>query len=183
MIDPREVTAVLVTDGASDLAPVLRTLSEFASVKIWDNRGNNRKVFGRYLGALSAATSYVYTQDDDCLIESARLCAEYRPGELLCNMPASHAPFYRTAGGIALVGWGAIFPRAMVDFGVYLVKYSEDDLFDRECDRVFTFLNRAKTRWVDVGVEHLPHAFGAERMGRERRHGQDLAEIRRRLAA
>lgn len=182
MIDPKRVTAALVTDGSCDLAPVLATLKHFAGVEIWDNRQNNRKVYGRYLAAASARTEYVYVQDDDCLIDSARLCAEYRPGELLCNMKPSHTAYYK-AISLSLVGWGAIFPKVMIDFGPYLARFEDDLLFDRECDRVFTRLNWAKVRMVEIGVEDLPHAHAADRMGREPRHGADLQEIRRRLAA
>ena len=132
-----------------------------------------------------AAFPFAYVQDDDCLIDAERLCAEYQPGELLCNVQASHQAFYGPTG-MTLVGWGAIFPAtglfAPLAFAPYFAKYPADELFHRECDRVFTYLNRHQTRVVDIGVEHLPHALGKDRMGTEARHGGDLQEIRRRLA-
>jgi len=189
MIDPKQVTAVLVTKGDIGLSPsLLDSLSIFGRLIIRDNSvivrrgGADRKVYGRYLAAQVATTDYIYFQDDDCIIDTQRLCEEYQAGELLCNMTEGHIKDYsRYYPGIALVGWGAIFPQSMLDFSAYLAKYPADELFDRECDRVFTWLNREKTRIVDVGVEHLPHAHGGDRMGREARHGADLMEIMRRV--
>ncbi|HXI88460.1 MAG TPA: hypothetical protein VNH18_14710 [Bryobacteraceae bacterium] len=185
MIDPSEVSAVIVTkgDNESTLARIRESLSMFAEVLVWDNSQSiNRKVYGRYVAALNAFSEYIYTQDDDCLVDARKLFGMYQPGELLCNMLPSHQPFYAATGGISLVGWGAIFPKALIDFSAYLANYPEDELFDRECDRIFTWLNRSRTRIVDIGVGHLPHAHGADRMGMESRHGNDLAEIRHRLA-
>lgn len=183
MIDPKKVSAVVVTKKANaSHLPIAESLKCFKDVQFYDNSIElDRKVFGRYIGALNPfRDGYVYTQDDDCIIDAERLCAEYEPGELLCNLKPAHLAFYKPTG-ISLVGWGAIFPKAMIDFGPYLAKYPEDELFDRECDRIFTYLNRAKTRMVDIGVLDLPHALGADRMGTEARHGADLTEIKRKL--
>lgn len=186
MIDPKQVTAVIVTRGDIDLALIRESLAVFPMTMVWDNsqRERDMKVFGRYLMADAAPTEYVYVQDDDCIIDAKRLAAMYDPesGELLCNVKPSHRGSYQCHyPGIMLVGWGSIFPRAMIDFGSYLGKYPADELFYRECDRVFTFLNRGKIRVVDIGVRDLPHAGELDRMGTEARHGADLMEIRRRL--
>lgn len=186
MIDGKKVTAVVVTKGDVDLDPLWDSLAVFGQVIVWDNSKKtfDRKVYGRYAAVLFADHEYVYVQDDDAIINTGRLCDEYQPGELLCNMKPHHAEVYqRQYPGIALVGWGAIFPKAMIDFSPYFAKYPDDELFDRECDRVFTWLNRAKTRVVDFGVEDLKHALGADRMGTEARHGADLATMRARLAS
>lgn len=185
MIHPSSVSAVIVTKGGQDLSPILERLKAFAHVTVWDNSaGPDSKVLGRYLGASTSFiySDYVYVQDDDCLVDAEKLCAEYQPGELLCNVLPSHAKFYAEIG-MSLVGWGAIFPIMMIDWSRYLAKWPADELFQRECDRVFTLLNYDKIRVVDIGVEHLPHAHAADRMGREGRHGRDLEEIKRRLAA
>jgi hypothetical protein len=155
-------------------------LRPFYRLIVWDNsRRENRRVYGRYLGAQEAETEFVYVQDDDCLVDVKLLCEMYEPGELLCNVLKSHQPHYQD--GITLVGWGSIFPRSLIDFSPYLDQYPEDELFDRECDRIFTYLNRDVTRVVDIGLAHMSKAFGGDRMGREARHGDDLREVRKRL--
>lgn len=184
MIDPKQVTAVIVTKGDVDLEPILDSLSIFSMVMVWDNSKHEKdlKVFGRYMLAVSAPTDYVYVQDDDCLIDAGALAAQYQPGELLCNVKPHHHTVYSSQyAGISLVGWGAIFPKTMVDFFPYLSKFPDDELFRRECDRVFTWLNCAKTRVVHLAIEDLPHAHESDRMGMESRHGADLMEIRGRL--
>lgn len=188
MIDPQQVTPVLVTKGDGDISEVRESLEAAFGTRplVWDNARHetDRKVYGRFLAAASAPTEYVYVQDDDCLIDAARLCREYDPqsGELLCNMLPGHRDAYaRCWPGISLVGWGSIFPKHLIDFYPYLSKWPEDELFDRECDRVFTFLNRAKTRIVDIGVHHLESAHGKDRLSLDPRHGTYLMEIQHRL--
>jgi hypothetical protein len=181
MIDPKQVSGVIVTKGDADLTPILERLKCLGEVIVYDNSIElDRKVSGRYVGISRAKHDFAYVQDDDCLIDVERLCAEYKPGELLCNMLPSHQPFYKSLD-MALVGWGALFPRYLTDFSEYLAKWPADELFHRECDRVFTWLN--KFRVIDIGVQHLPHALGRDRMGTEPRHGDDLREIQRRLKA
>ncbi len=184
MIDGKKVTAIVVTKGDVDLDPIRDSLAVFDQVLIWDNSKQildpcrDRKVYGRYLCAQWADNDTVYVQDDDCLINVGLLCDLYEPGELLCNVKSHHAKVYKERyPGISLVGWGAIYPKSMIDFSPYLAKYPEDELFDRECDRVFTWLNRAKTRMVNVGIEDLKHATGKDRMGTEARHGADLVAV------
>jgi hypothetical protein len=82
--------------------------------------------------------------------------------------------------GIALMGWGSVFDRTLRGaFNGYLRHWPADDLFCRECDRVFTALN--KTKPIDIPFGHLPQAFGPDRMGQETRHLNDLAQIRQRI--
>jgi hypothetical protein len=188
MIDLQQVTAVVVTKGDEDLTPVVDSLrgQGFCAVMVWDNSEHleDLKVFGRYMLAVDAPTEYVYVQDDDCIVDAKAIAADYQPGELLCNVRPHHHQVYSSMyQGITLVGWGAIFPKLMVDFKAYLTKYPCDELFYRECDRIFTWLNRAKTRVVHHPIVDLPHALWKDRMGCEKRHGDDLFEIRRRLMA
>lgn len=178
-----DISAVIVTKGDQDLSAVLASLP-FDDVVIHDNskEPEDRKVYGRFLGIRRAKNHYIYVQDDDCIVPAKELANRYVEGrtEILCNVTKSHSDFYRPLG-CTLVGWGAIFPRVAVGcFTRYLKQFPEDELFDRECDRIFTALNRF--REVDLGVQHLPHALGRDRMGTEARHGRDLHEIRGRLA-
>lgn len=177
------IFSCLVTPHWENLDPRIKNLP---NLRVYQNGVMpDLKVWGRYLEAIYSGAigmDLIYTQDDDAIIDQDRLLSMYREGELLVNMPADHQRDY-AGTGIALVGWGAIFPPSMLScFTRYLQKWPADELFLRECDRVFTYLNRDKVRIVDIGVGHLPQAFGDDRMGREARHGDDLQEIKRRLA-
>jgi len=55
---------------------------------------------------------------------------------------------------IALLGWGTIFRKQLLRvFDPYLARYGVDELFYRECDRIFSFMCHDFTRFVDVSVQ------------------------------
>jgi hypothetical protein len=181
-MDISRISAVLVTRGDHDLSPVLKSLEDFGELIVWDNsKVENRRVLGRFLGAEGAKFDVVYVQDDDCTVDVQALAAQFRTRELLCNMPVERRQGYRGTG-ISLIGWGAIFEKPALSA---LDRYPgpRDEIFERECDRAFTYLNQDIVREVEVSFRQLPYAFGADRMGSEIRHGTDYREIRRRLAS
>ena len=183
MIDASKVSAIVVTKGGTDLASVLRPLCDFYEIIIWDNsRERDQKVFGRFAALIRASNEVIYVQDDDCLVPASDLLSHYEDGKLICNMPEARRKDY-VGTGICLIGFGALFHRSLVNFSPYLSKFPQDDLFLRECDRVFTYLNRDRTQLVDVGVTRLDRAYSHDRMYLEQRHRQDLEEIQRRLAS
>lgn len=167
------VTAVIPTRGDVDVSwiaariPVPEVIVKVSSCGLW----------GRYEAALQASNAIIYTQDDDCEVDAQAVIDAYEPGVVTCNMPVAKRAEY--PDGIALVGWGAVFDQALVRWAFSRYRFDIDDLFMRECDRVFTGLCPLKL--VDVPFKHLPHAFGADRMGCERRHLADLAAIRERI--
>jgi hypothetical protein len=183
-----QVTAVIVTRGDCDLTPVLETLKGFGEVITWDNSQKpiDMMVYGRYLAAIDASNDIIYTQDDDCTTDPVQIVGEhfYRArarNEVWCNMPLEYRPGY-AGTGISLVGFGSIFHRSMIDraFNRYCQHgYKIDELFLRECDRVFTALNHVHQ--IDIPRTHLPHATAPDRMHKEPRHGDDLKAIRRRI--
>ena len=177
------VQAVVLTKGDRDISPVVEPLrAVFPEVFVWDNsRSENWYVYSRYAATALSPLPIVYVQDDDCIVDAAAVLAAYEPGRLVANMRMDRRADY-AGTGICLVGWGAIFEHPLIDFGPYLAKYRKDELFLRECDRIFTWLNRDLTVLIDVPVQHLSYASGPDRMGSEPRHGADYQEIRRRLA-
>lgn len=187
-MNPANITAVVVTRQSGEhLEQVMESLraAGFGEILVWDNcQEVDCKVYGRYVAAERAAFDVVYVQDDDCIVDAAAVCRNYEPGAVTCNWPEPHrsvnANLYR--GGIALVGWGAVFDKALLDsFDDYHEMWDIDDLFLRECDRVFTALNRVNL--IEVPMRHLPSAEGPDRMWRERRHLGDLEAIKDRIAA
>ena len=146
-------------------------------------------VWERWEAVARCKNEVVYVQDDDAVIDVAAVLAAYEPGLVTCNMPPDHRKDY--PDGIALVGWGCVFedpgqeaPDWIEPFDKYTSNrygFQMDEVFHRECDRVFTGLSPLKL--IDVPIRHTPHAHEADRMGRELRHGADLKEIRRRIYA
>jgi hypothetical protein len=138
-------------------------------------------VWERWEGVSRACCEVCYIQDDDAIVDVPAVLAAYEPDRVTCNMPEDHRSDY--PDGIALVGWGCVFDRAdwHAPFEPYLKRWPSDDLFRRECDRVFT--GCANLKLIDVPVRHLAHAHGSDRMGREARHRDDMREIRQRIYA
>jgi hypothetical protein len=174
------ISAVIVTKGDQDLSQIISALP-FDDLVIWDNSKRlNYMVYGRYLAVAEAKYDVIYTQDDDCLVPNAKvMLPAYTDGEILCNVSPEHQHDYRKLP-FTLVGWGAFFHRRLLTcFRRYWSHYPDDALFRRECDRVFTGLNRHRNLWV--GREHLPWAHDGSRMSIHRNHNRDLQEIRRRI--
>jgi hypothetical protein len=139
-------------------------------------------VWERWEAVARAKCDVIYTQDDDAIVDVPAVLAEWDPGKATCNMPEDHRRDY--PDGIALVGWGCVFERSGSwdwPFIQHQMRFATDPIFGRECDRVFTGLSELKL--IDVPIRHLPHAHAADRMGMEKRHGDDLREIRRRIYA
>lgn len=185
-------TAIIVTRGdrPASVRMIEAELSEaFDNVVVWDNSSSpiDLKVFGRYVAAGSSDYDLpVYFQDDDCVVDFRKLWELYqaRPREALtlCNMPEEHRSKY--PDGIALVGFGCFTRRSVIRmaFDAYRAVYAVDDIFLRECDRIFTALNAGRIQLADVQVDHLPHATGSDRLYREPMHAAHLATIRGRIA-
>jgi hypothetical protein len=169
------ISAVIVTRGDVDLAPALSSID---ADEIIIRRGHGG-VWERWEAALEAKHDVIYTQDDDAVVDFPAVIAAYDPDRVACNMPLDRRPGY--PDGIALVGWGAVFQRRAVSeaFARYRAFFPDDFLFRREADRVFTGLNPLKL--IDVPFEHLPVAFGKDRMGTQREHGECLRAIRQRI--
>lgn len=172
------ISAVLVTKGDVDLTPILQTLP-FDDVVIHDNsKDRDYKVYGRYMAMNRAKHDIIYTQDDDAVTDPIVICQHYKHGFVTANMPLDRRSFY--SDGIALIGWGSVFDRYATEaMKPYFDRFTFDDLFMRECDRVFTALNTVNL--IDVPFTNLPNATAVDRMGQEQRHLQDLATIRERI--
>ena len=180
------VSAVIVSRMNVPIGPVIESIQPHVE-EIIIARGDGG-VYQRYSAAATGARcDIVYTQDDDCIVDVAAVLAAYEPGLVTCNMPAKFRPHY--PDGIALVGFGCVFyrPAALrgpAEFDAFK-RYAKvgffDDLFHREADRVFTGLSPLKL--IDVRKQDCWYALGQDRMGTERRHGDDLAAIRKLIYA
>lgn len=181
-----KISAIILTRGGYPIDDIVASLHGFEQIIVADNSksGLDRKVYLRWIAARQARHEIIYVQDDDCIVDAKALVEKYNElmSPMVCNMPKDRRDEYaRRPGHISLVGWGAVFNRFPVNANIdrYRRFFPQDELFDRECDRVVTYL----TPHIDVEVkfEHLPRAHGNDRMGREARHGDDLTEICARL--
>lgn len=161
-----EVSAVIVTRGDVDLAPILAALP-YSDVVIWNDLERGSKgCYGRYLAMPEAKHDIIFYVDDDVVFTAHdELLAAYEPGRIIANMPS---PWYELARydqlGCCLVGAGSLVPRDLPQqaFDRYLANWPLDELFLTYCDQVSGILNPSTRH--DFGYEVLPYASGPDRI-------------------
>jgi hypothetical protein len=195
VIAPSDVSAVLVTRGDVDLAPIIESLAGFGEIVIWDNaREPDLSVYGRYAALDRCTRDVVFVQDDDVLLEPVslhRLCLNYQHGVLVANMPERFRhDFYADH---CLVGFGAVFDRLsparaildLVEFARTTEPHRAEALadpdgwhswFNRTCDIVFTGLTPRKL--LDLPYTDREFASAPNRMWRQPQHQGERAAMR-----
>jgi hypothetical protein len=171
-----KASCVLITKEKQYPQIILNSLAEvFDEVLI---QTQCQSVYKRYELALEAKNDLIFVQDDDCIADVDKIFKEYN-GQITNAMTPHHYEYYKNMG-ITLVGWGAFFPKKMIDFGRYLEVYGTDALFMSQADRVFTYLNQPFNSIV-MDIQHLPTAAGPGRMSTTSDHWEKLALIKERL--
>ncbi len=154
-----DVSAVIVTRGDVDLAPIVdrEWPASFTEIIVWDNaeRPFDAKILGRYLAALEAKNDLVYFQDDDVIVPRSTqegLVEAWRPGSLVSNMDDA----WIRAGGyedVRLLGAGSIAEPSVLWDAIrrYLAVWHFDESFLYEVDFVVGTL--APSVRVDLGYD------------------------------
>jgi hypothetical protein len=178
-----DVSAVLVTRGDVDLAPILEALP-YDDIVVWDNskRDSDFGAYGRYAAIDEAKNNVIYTQDDDCIVRCHdRLLAAWQEGTIVANMPAERTDYTDSV----LVGWGSLFerhaPRTAFERYGRFYPMGDEDWYRVGADFVFPLLTPFKR--VDFGFERLPYSRDAHRTfqqpGYEERKRMFLRRARR----
>lgn len=164
---PDQVSAVLVTKGDVDLAPILATLP-YEDVVVWDNskREHDFKTFGRHAAEAECKNDVIYHQDDDLIFRNhEQLLAAYAPGRITANMPS---PWYERVEydkkQQVMLGGGSLVDKGLtrVALNRYLDTYPLDDDFLVYCDCIVGALTPAVR--VDFGFEALPQCEWGNRI-------------------
>lgn len=164
------ITAVLITKDKEYPKEILDSLS-VDEVLI---ETECKSVHRRYELALKARNDIIYVQDDDCIADLA-LLRRYYNGQLTNLISPEHYETYKKTG-MTLVGWGTLFPKAMIDFSPYLDVYGVTPLFLSQADRVFTYLNQPHNS-ILTEIHHLPRATDSTRMSTQPDHWDNLNKI------
>ena len=169
-------TAVLVTRGDVDLAPIVESLPKEWPKFIWDNsQQHDYKVFGHFAALEHVLTDYVYFQDDDAICPAAELLEawdERRHGDLVfLNERDGETPW---------ISWGAIcrrdLPMRAINWYVDMYGMSEDVLY--WCDLILTQLAPWENVDLQDRVRHLPQYRWPNRMVMKPNHYDEQARIR-----
>ena len=128
------VTAVLITREASYPRDI-KIDFPFDEVLIETDCPN---VLRRFELAEKASSDIIYVQDDDAEIDIHALWSHYN-GHLTNAMSEFHLQAY-AGTGVTLVGWGAFFPKSVINFEPWQKRYGAVD--EMEADRIFTYFAR-----------------------------------------
>lgn len=167
----RKVTAVLLKyQRPKELEEICDHLEQYDFINeilIRDNTKQNLMGYGRYTTAIKARNDTIYVQDDDCIVDVAKLYKEYDGTKLVNGMKESHILAYQ--GVDSMVGWGALFEKKWIKvFDKYITKYGVDDLIIRESDRLFTAFVPRKT--IMMEVDDFPSATADFALYRQGNH-------------
>lgn len=174
MLTPDHVSAVIVTRGDTDLAPVLASLAEFSEVIVWDNSvEDDSGTLGRYLALARTTFGVIYSQDDDIIHtpeNHQRILDAYDPGYLTGCMWSEWSDGAKQQGiehgydDLVFAGSGSVWQCALPHFAYssYLDHFPEDDFFRLWCDTIVGVI--APTKQLDIRFDALPCADNANRM-------------------
>ncbi len=122
-------------------------------------------------------TKYIFYCDDDAIIPIDELLKQSKPGIINVGMKQGHFETYADSQATQGLGWGAVFPKSLLkSLYKYTDKYGYDNVYQRETERIFTYLNYPQNRIV-LDIEDLPSAYDEDRLWRQPYH-----EIFRELA-
>lgn len=119
-------------------------------------------------------------QDDDAIVPWSDLLALSKPDIINVAMKQGHYDAYKDSESTMGLGWGAIFPKHLLkSLDKYVKIYGEDEVYKRETERIFTYLNHPQNRLV-LPIIDLPSAWAEDRLWRQPNHNQfrQIAEDR-----
>ncbi len=129
-----------------------------------------------------ASCDYLYYQDDDCIAPIEELLRAAKPDQITCAMKPFHLERYQNSR-ICLLGWGSFFPKRVIQvLHRYRQIYGEDALFQRESERIMTYLSWPQHRLSFV-IQDLPSAFAPDRLSMQPDHYSYIPIVEQRCAA
>jgi len=166
VIDPKQVSAVLVTHNNVDLTEILASIKEAGidDIVVWDNeQRRDMSCYGRYAGIAEAKNPYIFQQDDDLVAPVADILAAYDPVVDRHSIVANN----RADEEWLLTAMGVVFHRDLADcFSDYIARYCHDDDdwadFCRVSDVVFAYQH--PYRRIVLPYRDLAWAATPERM-------------------
>ena len=115
-------------------------------------------------------TKYIFYCDDDAIVPIDKLLEKSKPNIINVGMKSGHYEAYQSSRATMGLGWGAIFPKSLLEsLTKYTDKYGYDSVYQRETERIFTYLNYPQNRIV-LDITDLPSAYAEDRLWRQADH-------------
>lgn len=127
-----------------------------------------------------AKMDYIFYADDDAIVPAVELLQMATPDIITLAIKQGHYDAYKNNRASMGLGWGAIFSKKMLEsLRQYTDIYGEDDVYKRETERIFTYLNYPQQRLI-LPIVDLPSATDGTRLWQQPEHNnfRFLAEAR-----
>ncbi len=180
MVNLRDVSCCLITKDPRYPEVLLYHVSQFEFGEILiltncDSPHRKHELFSK------AKYDLLYYQDDDAICPIEELAQAADPAIITCAMKTGHLAKYADSR-IALLGWGSIFSKGKLDvLERYRAKYGADFLYQRETERILTYLNYPQQR-LDLFIADLPSHAAPDRLSMQPHHYDYIPEVEARCA-
>lgn len=117
-------------------------------------------------------------QDDDAIVPWADIVELSQHGIINVAMKKGHYEAHKNSRATMGIGWGAIFPKAILkELKRYTDVYGEDEVYRRETERILTYLSYPQNRLI-LPIQDLPSAYNSDRLWLQPEHNRfkQLAE-------
>ncbi len=171
MVNPKEVSLILITKDPTYPHEIWESLEPypFGEVLVMcdsDSPFNKHKLFA------NAKYDLLAYQDDDAICPWKELFELSDPNIINAAIKPGHFEAYKHTKMLMGLGWGAIFPKKLLStLKQYTDVYGEDEVFRRETERIFTYLNYPQNRLV-LPIEDLPSATDGTRLWQQPEHNE-----------
>lgn len=125
--------------------------------------------YNKYQLFAKAKNDILAYQDDDAIVPWDKLIEAYKPDVINVGMKQGHFDAYKDSKMTMGLGWGSIFPKSILStLKKYTDVYGEDEVYQRETERILTYLNPQNR--VVLDIQDLPSAWAEDRLWRQPNH-------------
>lgn len=179
MINLKQVSACLITKDPLYPPEILQHIQGmgFGEILILCNSDSPYRKHELFQKAIH---STIYYQDDDAICPIGQLASVSDPNLINVAMKPGHFEAYKDNRATMGLGWGSFFPKSLLrSLYSYILFFGEDEVYRRETERIFTYLNYPQNRVV-LPIEDLPSATDGTRLWQQPHHNQfkQIAEER-----
>jgi hypothetical protein len=175
MIDLQKVSLCLLTKEKAYPQEILDNVNKYPFGEVLSGY-NSPSPYCKYELFKRAKFDTLAYQDDDAIVPWDKLIEAYKPDIINIGMKQGHFEAYKDNRASMGIGWGAIFPKSMLEsLKKYTDKYGFDEIYQRETERILTYLNFPQNRIV-LDIVDLPSAWADDRLWRQNIH-QDYKQL------
>jgi hypothetical protein len=170
-IDLRKASCILLTKEKTYPPEILDNIKQYQFGEVLVGL-DSPSPFKKHELFKRAKYDHIYYQDDDAICPIKELAAQSKPNMINVVMKPGHFDAYSDTRMTMGLGWGAIFPKSMLaSLSKYTDKYGEDEVYQRETERILTYLNYPQNRLV-FPITDLPSAYDEDRLWRQPHHNE-----------